>query len=98
MLPDFTLIPEVGTENKSDSEYNKIGYENEAYGSTQDGDNVRYGKKNPIYIRKIKVISESAHVYESNLTLHEVTSHDPLIDSIPEYSHAQELESNPKIL
>ncbi|PNX86434.1 hypothetical protein L195_g042512 [Trifolium pratense] len=42
MLPDFTLIPEVGTEKK--------GGDNEADGSTKDGDNVRYGK-NLIYIQ-----------------------------------------------
>ncbi|ESW06354.1 hypothetical protein PHAVU_010G041100, partial [Phaseolus vulgaris] len=63
----FTLGPEIGTENETD-------YEKEVQPtkSIQDEDHVRFGK-NLVYTRKTKTIPESAHVHESNPTLHEVT-------------------------
>src|ERR1044072_6394809 len=90
MLPDFILGPEVGTGSATDSEK-----EAQPTKSTQEGVDVRFGKKLS-YQRKTKAIPESVHVQESNPTLHEVTSLDPLIstESIPDFPTAQETESS----
>lgn len=87
MLPDLSLGPEVGTES--------VTTEKEPTKSTQDEADVRFGKK-LVYTRKTKAIPESVHVQQSNPTLHEVTTPDPLIstESTSNFPTVQEPESS----
>lgn len=87
MLPDLSLGPEVGTES--------VTTEKEPTKSTQDEADVRFGKK-LVYTRKTKAIPESVHVQQSNPTLHEVTTPDPLIstESTSDFPTVQEPESS----
>jgi len=70
MLPDLSFGPKVGAES--------VTTEKEPTKSTQDQADVRFGKK-LVYTRKTKAIPKSVHVQQSNPTLFEVTTPNPVI-------------------
>ena len=88
-LPDLSLGPEVGTES--------VTIEKEPTKSTQDEPDVRFGKK-LVYTRKTKAIPESVHAQQSNPTLLEVTTPNPVIytELTSDFlnTHVQEPESS----
>jgi len=87
MLPNLCFGSKIETKS--------VTSEKEPTKSTQDGVDVRFGKK-LVYTRKTKAILESVHVQQSNPTLLEVTTPNPLIctESISDFPNVQELESS----
>ncbi|KAK2354846.1 putative mitochondrial protein [Trifolium repens] len=98
VLPDLNLGPDVETEIGPENVETKVDNVETEIESEKDGNvgvDVRYGK-NLVYTRKKNIIPEFIHIHESDPTLHEVTFLDPSnsSDSISEFSHAKEPESN----
>jgi len=87
MLPDLSFGPEIETKS--------VTTEKEPTKSSQDGADVRFGKK-LVYTRKTKAIPESVHVQQSKPTLLEVTTPNPLIytKSTSDFPNVQEPESS----